>query len=399
MVTITKTNPDLFFSFMAVVSSFQPCTLPMIRQGLKTAMGPVHSVQSFATQYGFVSFDKKTSQYSLSTEGERLVQYAGNLRNRFLTENTKLQCREPFSSLHDELSQKHLMTVKEIGEYLELKFPQKRKWDSQDKIDYAEAISAWLVLLQVAKREGEKIEFLGGEVKTAGIIYYPDMGKLMDRAIYDFLTEQFHTSKNIVDEPYELLKETNNARDDEKGELFESFIGCVFRRFGFSPRLKDGAREKSTNLTLTKSGGGDVALFSHFPIQSQKEIFHGCAIACEGKATGNFVGSKAVGQVRNFLKKIKEVYPQYLICPMIISQSTCGYDESGKRNAPPEVIHLTAKLILNLLDVQRDRLEQGLSLITPLHVLLMLEKLTKLETMEPDEKTVIEMIEKELENA
>ena len=396
MVTITKTIPDLFFSFMGVVSSFQPCTLPKIRQGLKTAMGPVYSVQNFAAQYGFVTFDKKTREFSLSTEGERLMQYTGNLRNRFLIENTKLQCSEPFSSLHHELSHRNLMTTREIGDYLEIKFPQKRKWDGQDKTDYAEAISEWLILLQVARRNGEKLEFLGGEVKTAGIIYYPDMGRLMDRAIYDFLTEQFHTPKNIVDEPYELLEKTNRAKDDEKGELFESFIGSIFRRFGFSPRLKDGTREKSTNLTLAKSGGGDVALFCHFPIQSQREIFHGCAVACEGKATGNFVGSKAVGQVRNLSKKIKEVYPKYLVYPLILSQSTCGYDESGRRNSPPEVVHITAKLILNLLDVQRNRLEKGLSLITPIHVLLLLENLTKLEILEPDEKTVIEIIEKEL---
>jgi hypothetical protein len=354
----------------------------------------VYSVQNFATQYGFVTFDKKTSEFSLSTEGERLVQYTGNLRNRFLIENTKLQCYEPFASLHRELLHKNLMTTKEIGDFLEIKFPQKRKWNAEDKTGYAEAISEWLVLLQVARRNEEGIEFLGGEVKTAGIIYYPDMGKLVDRAIYDFLTEQFHTPKNIVDEPYELLEKTNHEKDDnQKGELFESFIGCVFRRFGFSPRLKDGTREKSTNLTLKKSGGGDVALFCHFPIQSQKEILHGCAVACEGKATGNFVGSKAVGQVRNLSKKIKEVYPQYLIHPLILSQSTCGYDESGRRNAPPEVVHMTAKLILSLLDVQRNRLEEGLSLITPIHVLLLLENLTKREILEPDEKTVIEIVD------
>jgi hypothetical protein len=284
------------------------------------------------------------------------------------------------------------MSPKEIGDFLEIKFPKRKGWNAKDKIDYAEAISDWLVLLQVARRNGKEVEYLGGEVKTAGIIYYPDMGKLLDRTIYDFLTEQFDTPKNMVDEPYELLRKTNQAKDDnEKGELFESFIGSVFRRFGFSPRLKDGTREKSTNLTLKKSGGGDVALFCHFPIQSEKEILNGCALACEAKATGNSVGSKAVGQVRNLSKKIKESYPQYLVQPLILSQSTCGYDESGRRNAPPEVVHMTAKLVLSLLDIQRKRLEQGLGLITPLHTMLLMEKLIKRETLEPDEKTVVEI--------
>jgi hypothetical protein len=394
MVIITKTMPDLFFSFMDVVSSIQPCNLQRIRQGLKTAMGPVYSVQNFATQYGLVTYDKTTSSLSLSPEGERLMYYTGNLRNKFLIENLKLQFCEPFASLRHELSKKTQMTIKDLGDFLEMKFPQRRKWSVEDKIDYSEAVAEWLILLQIAKREDKKIEYLGGEVKTAGIIYYADMGKLLDRTIYDFLTEQFHTPKNMTDEPYELLGKTNQAKDDnEKGELFESFISCIFRRFGFSSRLKDGAREKSTNLTFEKSGGGDVALFCHFPIQSQNEILRGCAIACEAKATGNVVGSKAVGQVRNFSKKIRENCPQYLVQPLILSQSTFGYDESGRRNAPPEVVHMTAKLVLSLLEIQRKRLEQGLSLITPIHIVLLLENLVKRETLQPDEKTVIEIID------
>lgn len=393
MVIITKTTPNLFFSFLSVVSSVQPCSLQTIRQGLKTAMGPVYSVQNFATQYGFVTFDKESSLFSLSTEGERLMQYTGNLRKRFLIDNIKLQFSEPFASLQHELSQRRQMTVKDIGDFLEMKFPQKRKWTAPDKTGYGDAIVQWLVFLEIAKLNDKIIEYLGGEVKTHGIIYYPDMGQLIDRTIYDFLTEQFHTPKNMLDEPYELLKRTNEAIDDnEKGELFESFIGSVFRRFGFSSRLKDGVRENSTNLTLRKSGGGDVAMFCHFPIQSQNEILHGCAIGCEAKATSNAVGSKAVGQVRNFARKITEHYSQYLVLPLILSQSTCGYDESGRRSAPPEVVHITAKTALTLLEVQKKRLEHGLSLITPIHIMLLLESLIKRQTLEPDEKEVLEIL-------
>lgn len=393
MVIITKTKPDLFFSFMNVISSIQPCNLQKIRQGLRTAMGPVYSVQNFATQYGFVTSDKTTKLFSLSTDGERLMKYTGNLQTKFLTENMKLQLCEPFSSLQYELSKRKQMTIKDVGDFLELKFPQRKKWSAKEKIDYGEAIAEWLVFLQVAKFNDGRIEHLGGEVITTGIIFYSDMGILVDRTIYDFLTEEFHTPSNLMDEPYELLKKTNEAADEnDKGKFFESFIGSAFRRFGFSSRLKDGVREKQTNLTFQKSGGGDVALFCHFPLQSQKEVLHGCAIACEAKATIGAVGSKAVGQARNFSKKVKENYSKYLVQPLVLSQSSCGYDDSGRRNAPPEVIHLTARTVLSLLDVQKKRFEKGVSLITPMHIMLLFEKLIKEQNLEPDEKTIVEIV-------
>jgi hypothetical protein len=393
MVTITKTSPDLFFSFMDVVSSFQPCSLDKIRQGLKTPMGPVYSVQNFATQYSFVTFDKSTKLFSLSSDGERFMNYTGNLRIKFLIENIKLQFSEPFQSLQNELYKRKEMMIKDVGDYLELKFPQKRKWTAKDKIDYSEAIVKWLVLLQVVKLNGGKIEEIFGEVRTAGIIFYPEMGILLDRTIYDFLTEKFNTPSNLLDEPLQILEKTNEAKDEnDKGDFFESFITSAFRRLGFSPRMKDGIREKNTNLTFKKGGGGDVVLFSHFPIQSQKVIFHGYAIACEAKSTSTQVGSKAVGQARNFSKKVKESYPNYFVQPLVISQTTCGYDDSGRRNAPPEVVHLTAKVLLSLLNIQKEQLEKKAHLITPIHFMIVLEKLVKNQNLEPDEKTVKELL-------
>ena len=394
MVTITKTSPELFFSLMNVVSSIQPCAIQKVRQGLKMPIGPVYSVRNFAIQYGFVISDKSTKLLSLSTDGERLMCYTGELQIKFLIDNIRLHLREPFASIQQELQKTKQMTVKQVGDFLELKFPQKRKWLGKDKIDYSKAIIEWLLLLQVAKSNDGNIEEIAGKIKTAGIIYFPEMGTLVDRVIYDFLTEDFHTPSNIMDEPIELLRKTNEATDDiEKGELFESFVGSSFRRLGFSARLKDGIRESSTNLTFKKSGGGDVALFCHFPIQGETEVFHGCAIACEAKATAGNVGSKAVGQARNFSKKIKENYPKYMVHSVVISQSICGYDDSGRRNAPPEVVHLTAKLILCILNIQKKRLEKGLSLITPIDIVFLLEKLIKEQKLEPDEKKIEEVID------
>jgi len=238
-----------------------------------------------------------------------------------------------------------------------------------------------------------------GVVKTFQIIVIPEMKQLLDRTLYDFLTEKFHTPHNILDEPYDLLNETKKATDDEKkGELFELFIGSVFTRFGFSSRLKDGIRERCSNLTFKRKGGGDVALFCHFPIPTDKQTYHGYAIACEGKATENAIGSKAVGQARNLCKKIQELYPQYFVHTIIMSQSPYGYDSSGREQAPPEVLHLNTKTMLNLLDLQKKRLEKGLLLITPVHVMLLLEELIKNQDFNPKPEKVVEIVEKLLES-
>jgi hypothetical protein len=54
MVTITKTTPNLFFKFMHVLSSFQPCSIDKIRKGMKEVWGPVYSARNFALEYKFV---------------------------------------------------------------------------------------------------------------------------------------------------------------------------------------------------------------------------------------------------------------------------------------------------------------------------------------------------------
>lgn len=398
MVTITKTTPDLFFSFIDTVSSFQPCIIAGIRKAMKEVWGPVYSARNFALEYKFISVNEKNKTFSLTVDGERLLRFAGNLRTEFLIHNFKLQCYEPFSSIQNELTKKNKMSIQDIGDFVEIKFPQKDRWKPQDKAEYGKALAEWLVFLRVAERKDDVVTFAKGEVKTAGIIYFDEMVKLLDRTLYDFLTENFHTPHNIFDEPHDLLKETNEAIDDNhKGELFESFIGSVFKRFGFSPRLKDGIRESNTRLTLKRSGGGDVALFCHFPVHSEKEILHGFAVACEAKARESVIGSKAIGQARNLCKKIHEAYPKYLVHTVVLSQSTYGYDQSGKEQAPPEVLHVTSKVLLSILDLQKKRLEKGLSLVTPVHIMLLFEELVKRQDLEPKPENTIEILVKLLE--
>jgi hypothetical protein len=396
---LTKTKPELFFSFLKAVSSLQPCTIEQIRKHMKSNWGPVRSARNFASQYGFISMQEKSNKIFLTTDAERLLRYTNNARTDFLIFNFKLQDYEPFLSLQYELSLKNKMRIDEVGDFLDTKFPHKGRWNSKEKSEYGDAFAEWLVLLRIVRRDGDILTFSKGIVKTFQIIVIPEMKQLLDRTLYDFLTEKFHTPHNILDEPYDLLNKTNKATDDEKkGDLFESFIGSIFTRFGFSSRLKDGIRERCSNLTFKRKGGGDVALFCHFPIPTDRQTYHGYAIACEGKARENAIGSKAVGQARNLCKKIQELYPQYFVHTIIMSQSLYGYDSSGREQAPPEVIHLNTKTMLNLLDLQKKRLEKGLPLITPVHVMLLLEELIKNQDFSPKPEKVVEIVEKLLEN-
>jgi len=397
-IIITKTKPEFLFSFLEAISSLQPCTVEQIRKYMKSIWSPVRSARNFASQYGLISIDEESRKFSLTTNATRLLRYTDNGRIDFLIYNIKLQEKEPFLSLQYELSLSGKKKIREIGEFLDTKFMQKKKLDTKEKDEYGKTLSEWLVLLRIAKKDGDVLTYSKGIVKTFEIIVIPEMKQLLDRTLYDFLTENFHTSHNMLDKPYGLLDKTNSALDDKrKGELFESFIGSIFTRLGFSSRLKDGIREKHTNLTLKRKGGGDVAIFCHFPIPTEIRTYHGYAIACEGKATKNVIGSKAVGQTRNLCKKIQEIYPQYLVHTIITSQSTCGYDSSGKEQAPPEVLHLTNKTLLSALDLQKKRLEAGLSLITPIHIMLSIEELIREQNLNPTPKKFVKTIEEILE--
>jgi len=398
MAVITKTTPDLFFKFMEVVSSFQPCTKEQIRKGMKEVWGPVYSARNFALEYKFISFDEKNRTFSLTTDGQRLLRFSGNLRNDFLINSYKLQCHEPFSSIQNELSRRNTMNLRDLGDFVQTRFLQKEKPTVENRQEYGKALADWLVFLRVAERKDDIVAFVKGEVKTTGIIYFPEMERLLDRTLYDFLVENFHTPHNIFDEPHGLLEKVNQTKDDNnKGELFESFIGAVFKRLGFSPRLKDGARESSMRLTLKRSGGGDLVLFCHFPFCSEKEILEGYAIACEAKAQEGVIGSKAIGQARNLCKKIQEAYPRYLVHTLVLSQSAYGYDQSGREQAPPEVLHVTSKVILSILDVQKKRLEKGLSLVTPVHIMHLFEELVRRQDLEPKPEITIEILEGAME--
>jgi hypothetical protein len=149
MATITKTNPKLFDQFMDVVSSFQPCSIEQIRRAMKEGWGPVYSARNFALEYGFVNYSEENKRFTLSMLGERLLRFSGNLRNEFLVHNVKLQCNEPFLSLSRELQNKKEMTIQDVSDFLETKFPSKKKWAPIDKDAIGAAMSEWLKVLAI----------------------------------------------------------------------------------------------------------------------------------------------------------------------------------------------------------------------------------------------------------
>lgn len=382
-VLITRTTPKLFFQFLDAVSSVQPATIYQIRACLKAPnLGSVHAARAFSQHYGFIESDNK--KFKLTNLGERLLSYTDNARFDFLISFVKIQEKEPFLFLKRELQKNKILKLTRIAELLQIKFQLKEKWLAEDQMRIGKVYGQWLIQLRQAKLDGDSIEYMGGKVKTFEILVIPEMKELLDRCLYDYLVENFHTPHNILREPYELLEKTKESQDaNKKGEAFEEFVGSCFRVIGFTPRSRDGIREKSRNLTYQRKGGGDVGLFCHFPTPTPTKTHQGYAIACEAKAGSYPIGSKAVGQVRNLSQKIMEVFTDYLVHAIVISRSRFGYDSSGKEQAPPEVVHIQDKVLLDILQEQKNRLSKGLSLITPIHFMVVLKEFIKEQKLEP----------------
>lgn len=333
--------------------------------------------------YGFVVKDSK-NLYRLTILGERVLKYTDNARVDFMVSNVKLQEREPFLFLKKELERCRTLSINQLGDLLRIKFYPREKW-SNDKIkSISNAYAKWLVYLRQGKIENNLITYVGGAVRTFDILASPKVRDSLDRNLYDILVENFHTPHNILDEPYELLEIVKTSNDaNKKGQAFETFVAACFRRLGFTSRCRDGPREKTTNLSYQRKGGGDVAIFSHFPIFTSSQTYQGYAIGCETKASQYPIGSRAVGQARNLCQKIKETFPDYLVHTAIVSRSICGYDSSGREQAPPEVVHLNYKILLELLETQKSLLEKGERLITPLDFALVINELIREQKLEP----------------
>lgn len=357
---------------------------------MSEVLGRVEAAKGFAECYGF-SKSRGAQDIELTDLGNRLVRYDANASIDFLIHNARLQDAQPFAFLRKELQNSGSLTEKRIAGLLRLKF------GAQRALDYAKSYGDWMVKLRLAKWKKDTLEYVGGKIRSLDIIAVDEACQLMDSSLYDWITETFLSPQEILSAPSSLLSKVATEQDDNRrGEIFEEFVGSVFRRLGFSPRLRDGYRETKMNLTYQRPGGGDVAAFCHFPLLAGGTVHPGFAIACEAKSTETVVGSTAVGQVRNLAKKIGEAFANYVVQSVVVSRSKLGYDSSGKEQAPPEVVHLTSDLLNQLLTLQVTRFSKSLSLVTPISVMLTLDDLVKSQILEPDWGTFSTVLAKHL---
>jgi hypothetical protein len=378
---LSKTSPEQFCRFLEGVERFQPTTVSTLCADLGEVTGRVQATKVFAETYGFVK-SKGIRDIALTELGSRLLRYSGNARTDFLIHNARIQDKNPFVFLAEELGKSSSLTLKRITSLLQTKYDAPK---SSIANQYAKGYADWLVELRIAKWNGNVLEYAGGKVRSLDIIALDDANKLLDASLYDLLTETFTQYQDILQEPMGLLVKIASTTDGKiKGDLFEKFVASVFKKMGFSTRLRDGIREAKRNLTFERPGGGDVALFCHFPIVAGGKVRPGFAIACEAKATEEAVGSTAVGQVRNLAEKIVESFPDYLVQSLVISRSKVGYDSSGREQSPPEVVHLTSDLLIEALKMQASRARKSLRLITPLDLMLAIDDQVQSQNLQPD---------------
>jgi len=390
---LTKSPPTLFFKFLESVERLQPTTACDLCSDMGEGLGRVRAAKIFAETYDFSKSNGERDIFLLDL-GARLLRYSGNARIDFLVHSAKLQDKEPLAFLREQLERSNSLPRDRIANLLRIKFGAPK---SARALDYAKSYGDWLVELRFAKWNNNVLEYIGGKVRSLDIVAVDEANKLLDSTVYDWITESFSPYQEMNKEPLTLLSKVGTATDDNlRGELFEKFVASVFRRLGFSTRTRDGVREARLNLTYQRPGGGDIAAFCHFPTIAGGVVRPGFALACEAKSTEGTVGSTAVGQVRNLAKKIGETFPNYVVQSLVVSRSRTGYDSSGREQAPPEVVHFTADLLLKLLDLQLERVQKSSTLITPLTIILAIDDLVKTRNLEPDWKTLSNFLLKHL---
>lgn len=376
--------PYTVFKLTEAVLRLEPCTIEQVRAELKLQWPAVRSANTFAEHYGLIMKDDY-KKIVLTDICKRMFFYSGTKQIDFLINHVRMYEKEPLAYLIKSLVAFQKLTIKHVGEMLQNKFDPGASWGKEEIATVSECYTAWLELLRYAKKDGDTICWIGGKVSVFDVTALAELDYLQDRFLYDFLTESFHTPKNITDEPNNLLEKISNEKDDKKRSIFfEDFIISCFKRFGFSPRTKAGMRDTDSTLSYKDNrGAGDVVILSHFPIHASTKEYVGCALACEAKSTEGQVGSKAVGQARNLKAKIEENYKGYIVYPIVVSRAKYGYDGSGRDIAPPDVVLLNQDTLLELSNLQKERLEKGSKLILPVHILSILEQFIKSGQLEP----------------
>jgi len=390
---IPHSEPEEVFKLIESLENLHPCTIEQVRAALRCQWPPIRLAKSFCEYFGLIN--STDGKIALTEMGERILMYDGEKRGEFAKNYWRLQDKEPFPHLINELNKCNTpVSFKEIADIIRIKFDHSSKWSNQEKESIGKGYASWLEYLDLACISNNKLILKKGKVRGFDVLSLAEVEYLKERELRDWLIEEFNPIKNILCEPKEVLDKMKSEQDDNKrGRLFLDFISLSFRRLGFIPRLKNHPTDKE-HLFSDNIGGGDIVLFFHHPLHTPTKTYLGGAIVCEAKSTEGGIGSGAVGQARNLKKRVKEIFKDYLIQPIIISRSKIGYDPSGIKNAPPEVIHITSDVIIRLLEFQVNRVSSGKNLILPSHIFKFLDEMVKNELIEPSTSNITEFFNK-----
>lgn len=384
MIKLSKAVPEDVFALLKAIADLGECSLNQVRAYLKAQWPGVRSARTFAEEYGLIHIKEK--KISLSSLGKRLLLYQGKKRVDFTLRHWRLQDQPPFRFLQDFLRDNEgEASVRDLVDAVRVKFAPRDKWSSDDRKGFGEALGSWMEHMGLATLKGNVITYTGGVVITPGVFSLLELEFLKERELRDWLLEEFESPRAILNEPRDVLSQVEKEENDKlRAKLFERFVAVSSRRLGFSYRTQKSGSRKDARIPFKDNlGGGDVVILYHHPLQSKTRAFEGGAIACEVKSTEGNVGSGAVGQARNLVTKVEGAFPEYHVVPVVISRSKIGYDPSGRDLAPPEVVHLTHRCLLSMLEFQRRRISAGGNLILPSHVFQLLDDLVKEEEIEP----------------
>ena len=389
MLKLTKAKPDDVFAFLDAAFALGPCTIEQVRSFLKAQWPPVRSARTFAEYYGLA--ESRDNIIRLTPLGQRLLRYIDAKRMEFCLRHWRLQDVEPFLFLRTQLAQQNApIKTGDLADSVRTKFLPEEQWTRDERQALGEALVSWLEYLHLAEKKDSSVRYVGGSITTPSVFALLEVEFLKERELRDWFVEAFANPRPIVDTCRDVLAKISLEKDDQdRGMLFHEFISETGRRLGFSPRTRNSPNEGSPRVSFASSrGGGDVVLFFHHPVESRSQTFQGGALACEAKSTEGNVGSKAVGQARNLVSKVREAFPEYLVTPAIVSRSIIGYDGSGLDLAPPEVLHITNECLMTLLEIQRQQFSAGGRLILPPHVFELLDGFTRGENLQPTPEQV-----------
>lgn len=402
-VALDQAKPDQTLEFIRHVANLtQPCSEAQIANSMNKSVKDTVFVASrnLSLYFGFIR--QINEEYEISTFGLNLLGLTGKLQRDYAL--GYLGSLEPFVSLTKTLKNRKEMTILEVGRFLSSNF--NRNWEEGTQKQIGRIFSHWLDFLQIGSYNKKKgiVAYSLGEIKITEALILPSMEDAMSRAIYDRLSENFDTPKNILSYSNNLHKRVDSPLDtdpDDVGKRFERYVANIFWCFGFQTRTKSGFQKETTKPYSDRFGGGDIGLFMHAPIETDEGLRQGYAIACEVKYGKSRLGSKAVRQVDDFtnrlLKVRKGILRKYLVHKLVVSRSD-GYDETGEISSKASgAVHLNHEILERFLIVQVELLKKGKVLITPFHFIRFINHLLKELNLQPGREYAVNLMRKIVE--